>query len=60
MRIGVLKNLDLCKNLKILSLRQNLIEKIEGLDNCPFIEELELYDNKLKAIENISHLTNLR
>ncbi len=55
-----MKNFDACKNLKIISLRQNLIEKIEGLENCPLIEELELYDNKLKVIENISHLTNLR
>ena len=59
-RIGSIKNLDLCSKLKVLSLRQNLIEKIEGLENLIFLEELELYDNRLKKIENIGFLVNLR
>lgn len=37
-------------NFQFLHLRNNLIEKIEGLENCPLIEELELYDNKIKVI----------
>ena len=59
-RIGQIKNLNPCSKLRVLSLRQNLIEKIEGLENLCFLEELELYDNRLKKIENIGHLVNLR
>ena len=59
-RIGTITNLDLCSKLRVLSLRQNLIEKIEGLENLILLEELELYDNRLKKIENIGHLVNLR
>jgi protein phosphatase 1 regulatory subunit 7 len=36
-----------------------LVKKIEGLDNNLELLELELYDNKLSKIENISHLHNL-
>jgi len=59
-RIGEIKNLNFCNKLRILSLRQNLIEKIEGLENLILLEELELYDNRLKKIENIEQLVNLR
>jgi len=31
----------------MLSLRTNLINKIEGLDDCINLEELDLYDNKI-------------
>jgi len=41
-------------------MRQNLIRKIEGLDNCTELEELELYDNKISVIENIGHLKKLK
>lgn len=29
----------------MLGLRKNIIKKIEGLENCVELEELELYDN---------------
>ena len=37
-----------------------MIKKIEGLEGCPFLEELELYDNRIITIENIQHLKNLK
>ena len=36
-----------------------MIKKIEGLDNNEQLEELELYDNRIRTIENISHLGKL-
>ncbi len=46
--------------LKFLSLRNNLIKTIEGLENCINLEELELYDNKIVKIENLENLKKLR
>ncbi len=46
--------------LKFLSLRNNLIKSIEGLENCINLEELELYDNKIVKIENLENLKKLR
>lgn len=43
----------------MLSLRTNLINKIEGLDDCINLEELDLYDNKIIKIENLEKLTKL-
>lgn len=43
-----------------MGLRKNLIEKIEGIENCPLLEELELYDNRISKIENLNHLKNLK
>lgn len=45
--------------MKRICLRQNLIPKIEGLERNSELEELELYDNKIRVIEGISHLSNL-
>ena len=42
-----------------MGLRKNLVEKIEGIENCPQLVELELYDNRIKALENLNHLSNL-
>ena len=42
-----------------MGLRKNLIKKIEGLDNCLALEQIELYDNRIRHIENLSHLQNL-
>jgi protein phosphatase 1 regulatory subunit 7 len=39
--------------LKTLSLRQNVITKISGLDKLVNLEELDLYDNRIKHIENL-------
>jgi hypothetical protein len=40
-------------------LRKNLVKKIEGLETNYALEELELYDNRIRTIENLAHLTNL-
>jgi protein phosphatase 1 regulatory subunit 7 len=40
-------------------LRKNLIKKIEGIEHCTEMEELELYDNRLVKLENLTPLTNL-
>lgn len=42
-----------------MGLRKNLIKKIEGLENCHQLVELELYDNRITKLENLNHLTNL-
>ena len=42
-----------------LGLRKNLIKKIEGIENCTQLVELELYDNRITQIENLTPLTNL-
>ena len=42
-----------------ICLRQNLIPKITGLDACPLIEELDLYDNQISVIENLDSLVKL-
>lgn len=36
-----------------------MIKNIEGLDNNHNLEELELYDNRIRTIENLSHLSKL-
>eukprot|EP01091_Cochliopodium_minus_P020915 TRINITY_DN9312_c0_g1_i1.p1 TRINITY_DN9312_c0_g1~~TRINITY_DN9312_c0_g1_i1.p1 ORF type:complete len:357 (-),score=127.72 TRINITY_DN9312_c0_g1_i1:23-1093(-) len=41
-------------NLKKLVLRDNLIEKIEDIEKFPKLEELDLYLNKLKIMENLN------
>ena len=43
-----------------MGLRKNLLTKIEGIENCPLLEELELYDNRIAKIENLNHLKNLK
>ncbi|GAW80028.1 protein phosphatases PP1 regulatory subunit sds22 [Plasmodium gonderi] len=59
-RIRKIENVDKCKNLKILQLISNCIEKIENLENNLELENLELYENSIKKIENICMLTNLK
>ena len=39
--------------------KKRLIKKIEGLDQNKELEELELYDNRIRHITNIAHLTKL-
>lgn len=43
-----------------LVLRSNLIHKIQNLEGQTRLELLELYDNKIREIKNIFHLTQLR
>lgn len=42
-----------------LSLRQNLIKKIENLDSLSSLWELDLYDNQIRKLENLNKLTQL-
>uniref|UniRef100_T1HFN9 Dynein axonemal assembly factor 1 homolog n=1 Tax=Rhodnius prolixus TaxID=13249 RepID=T1HFN9_RHOPR len=46
-------------NLKVLSLANNLIEKIERLDTLVNLVELNLSFNKIEKIENLNKLVNL-
>ena len=59
-RIKQISNLHLCPNLRVLSLRRNLISAISGLEHAPLLEDLELYDNRLTKIENLHMLPRLR
>lgn len=42
-----------------LSLRQNLLKKIENLDSLTSLRELDLYDNQIRRLENLHHLVQL-
>lgn len=41
-------------------MRNNLIKQVVGLSDLCSLEELEFYDNRIKEVENIGHLTGLR
>ena len=47
-----------CYN-RSLSLRNNLVRRIENLSMLTTLTELDLYDNILKKIEGIDSLVNL-
>jgi len=49
-RIPKIENLESATKLRVLGLRKNLIKKIEGLDQNKELEELELYDNRIRHI----------
>ncbi|KAK9455778.1 hypothetical protein V1511DRAFT_521402 [Dipodascopsis uninucleata] len=58
MRIQSMIDLDLSRfqYLENLCLRENLITVIEGLENAsPVLKELDLYDNRIKHIENLEN-----
>ena len=59
-RLGVISGFDRLKKVEELCLRNNLIKKIEGL-SClaSTLTNLDLYDNRLKKIENLDSLTLL-
>ncbi|KAJ8097103.1 hypothetical protein POJ06DRAFT_262526 [Lipomyces tetrasporus] len=47
-------NLSRFTKLQNLCLRENLVQQIEGLDEVgPHLHELDLYDNRISAIENL-------
>ncbi|CAJ1351509.1 unnamed protein product [Effrenium voratum] len=59
-RIKKLENLEAVgAKLKKLCLVANCVEKIENLETNVNLEHLELYQNLLKRIDNISHLQKL-
>ena len=47
------------KQVETLCLRWNLIKTIENLDTLTSLRELELYDNQITVINNLSTLVNL-
>lgn len=58
-RIATIKNFNVLNKTEFLGLRNNLINKIEGLTQLITLRELELYDNQIEKIENLSNLINL-
>ena len=52
--------LDSFTNLRRLSLIDNAIEKIEGLEGCALLEELTLEKNKIRYIQGLENLRYLR
>ena len=59
-RIGKIENLDGLTQLETLSLRWNLIKKIENLNSLgATLRELELYDNQIDTLEHLDALVNL-
>lgn len=60
-RIGKIENLEPLTQLQTLSLRWNLIKKIENLTTLgQTLTELELYDNQIGKLENLDALVNLQ
>lgn len=49
----------LCFHHQTISLRQNLIKRIENLDSLVSLKELDLYDNQIRKLENLQALTEL-
>ena len=45
--------------MQTLSLRQNLIKKIENLDSLSSLRELDLYDNQIRKLENLHNLAEM-
>lgn len=58
-RIATTKNFDILTKTEFLGLRNNLITKIEGFIQLITLRELELYDNQIEKIENLTNLINL-
>lgn len=48
------------ENLKILSLKQNKIRKIENMVSLPNLVYIDFTENMIEIIENIENLSNLR
>ena len=48
------------RRCQTLVLRSCLVSQIEGLDDLEALEKLELYDNHVESIDNISRLHNLK
>ena len=45
---------------EFLGLRNNIIKKIDGLNQLTNLRELELYDNQITTIDNLDSLVNLQ
>ena len=55
-KIGEINTLT---NLKILILSFNMIEEIDGLQNCNFLIKIDLHNNYLKQIKGLEGKTQL-
>ena len=55
-----LSNLERLVNLKVLSVCDNEILAIQGLDCCVLLEELLMEENRISKIENLSTLVHLK
>ncbi len=45
--------------IKVLTLRQNLLKDISSLCHLPTLSDLDVYDNELTAVPDLSMLTQL-
>lgn len=48
------------ERLRLLNYQNNLITKVENLDNLPNLIFLDLYNNQLRYIQSLTHVTTLR
>lgn len=60
LNIRKLNGLSALVNLRSLSLSDNDITAITGLEKCPLLEELVLEENRVTKIDGIGHLQHLR
>jgi protein phosphatase 1 regulatory subunit 7 len=60
-KITILDGLQVCSSkLKSLNLRSNLLRRMLGVRHCKdSLTYLELYDNRIEALEDLDELTNL-
>ncbi|KAJ8673707.1 hypothetical protein QAD02_004969 [Eretmocerus hayati] len=58
--INEIGDFSLCKNLRVIYLQRNVIEKIENLDFAINVTHLYLQHNCLTKIENLESLVNLK
>ena len=60
-RLENINGLERLKKVNELCLRNNLLKKIENLDCLSeTLQNLDLYDNKIKVVENLENLTLLQ
>lgn len=52
-RISVIEGLDLCTNLKVLYLYDNMIEKIENLQFASIVQYVHLQNNRIKEMPDM-------
>jgi len=59
-KIAKIENLEHLRKVETISLRWNLIKKIENVHTLTTLTELELYDNQITKLENLDALVNLQ
>lgn len=58
-RVATIANFNVLTKTEFLGLRNNMIDKIEGISQLTSLRELELYDNQITKIESLDALVNL-